>query len=47
MYSYDTNWIYNIVLFKEKNMKAYVDLLKYILENGSSIGQRFIRDVDE
>ena len=34
MYSYDTNWIYNIVLLKEKGMKAYIDLLKYILENG-------------
>jgi thymidylate synthase len=34
MYSYDTNWIYNIVLFKGKGMKAYIDLLKYILENG-------------
>ena len=34
MYSYDTNWIYNIVLLKEKSMKAYIDLLKNILENG-------------
>ena len=34
MYSYDTNWIYNIVLLKEKSMKAYIDLLKHILENG-------------
>ena len=34
MYSYDTNWIYNIVLLKERGMKAYIDLLKYILENG-------------
>ena len=34
MYSYDTNWIYNIVLPKERGMKAYIDLLKYILENG-------------
>ena len=34
MYSYDTNWIYNIVLIKEKSMKAYIDLLTYILENG-------------
>ena len=34
MYSYDTNWIYNIVLFKGKGMKAYIDLLNYILENG-------------
>jgi thymidylate synthase len=34
MYSYDTNWIYNIILLKEKSMKAYIDLLKHILENG-------------
>ncbi len=34
MYSDDTNWIYNIVLFKERDMKAYIDLLTYILENG-------------
>jgi thymidylate synthase len=34
LYSYDTNWIYNIVLLKEKSMKAYIDLLKHILENG-------------
>jgi thymidylate synthase len=34
MYSYDTNWIYNIVFIKEKSMKAYIDLLTYILENG-------------
>ena len=34
MYSDDTNWIYNIILFKERGMKAYIDLLTYILENG-------------
>ena len=34
MYSNGTNWIYNIILFKENSMKAYIDLLKYILENG-------------
>jgi thymidylate synthase len=34
MYSDGTNWIYNIILFKENSMKAYIDLLKYILENG-------------
>ena len=34
MYSDDSNWIYNIVLLKERDMKAYIDLLTYILENG-------------
>ena len=34
MYSHDSNWIYNILLLKERDMKAYIDLLTYILENG-------------
>ena len=40
MYTYDFNRFLNIVVFQEKRMKAYLDLLQFILENGEEKDDR-------
>ncbi len=40
MYTHDDYWIFYVVIFQEKNMKAYLDLLQYILENGEEKSDR-------
>ena len=40
MYTNDDYWIFYVVIFQEKNMKAYLDLLQYILENGEEKSDR-------
>ena len=40
MHSYDFNRFLNIVVFQEKRMKAYLDLLQFILENGEEKDDR-------
>ena len=40
MYANDNYWIFYVVIFQEKNMKAYLDLLQYILENGEEKSDR-------
>ena len=40
MYTNDDYWIFYVVIFQEKNMKAYLDLLQYILKNGEEKSDR-------
>ncbi len=40
MYTNGDYWIFYVAIFKEKNMKAYLDLLQYILENGEEKSDR-------
>ena len=40
MYTNGNYWIFYVAIFKGKNMKAYLDLLQYILENGEEKSDR-------
>jgi|TARA_X000000950_G_scaffold287592_1_gene400555 thymidylate synthase len=40
MYTNGNYWIFYVAIFKGKNMKAYLDLLQYILENGEERSDR-------